>query len=170
MAVFVRYYCDCQKYIMIDTQRLGTTNHYSLRYQLGMRFTCHHSRRGKAKNCPHCPAAEHRRSEPIRLTNCPSPDLSGRVCGTAADNRATREAEGQVEGAACVKDIGNKEFKDKCYRTRTGLTNGRQQLGEQLGSIPVFRGYTKEQNIVPCFDFLNKPVPFLCDGTDDRIV
>ena len=26
------------------------------------------------------------------------PDWSGRVCGTAADNRAAREAEGQVEG------------------------------------------------------------------------
>ena len=35
----------------------------------------------------------------MKVTHCLRPDLSGRVCGTAADNRAAREAEGQVEGA-----------------------------------------------------------------------
>jgi len=34
----------------------------------------------------------------MKVTHCLSPDLSGRVCGTAADDRCAREAEGQVEG------------------------------------------------------------------------
>ena len=34
----------------------------------------------------------------MKVTRCLRPDLSGRVRGTAADNRAAREAEGQVEG------------------------------------------------------------------------
>ena len=35
----------------------------------------------------------------MKVTHCLSPDLLGRVCGTAADNRCAREAEGQVEGS-----------------------------------------------------------------------
>ena len=34
----------------------------------------------------------------MKVTHCLRPDWSGRVCGTAADNRCAREAEGQVEG------------------------------------------------------------------------
>jgi len=35
----------------------------------------------------------------MKGTHCLSPDSSGRVCGTAAGSRCTREAEGQVDGA-----------------------------------------------------------------------
>ena len=35
----------------------------------------------------------------MKVMHCLSPDWSGRVCGTAADDRCARVAEGQVEGA-----------------------------------------------------------------------
>ena len=57
----------------------------------------------------------------MKVTHCLSPDLSGRVCGTAADNRAARVAEGQVEGAF--------SFASFCGIRLENITLGKERKG-----------------------------------------
>jgi len=53
--------------------------------------------------------------------HCLRPDLSGRVCGTAAGIRRAREAEGQVEGGLSFASFSLAAKENEEKRTNTGM-------------------------------------------------
>jgi hypothetical protein len=75
----------------------------------------------------------------IKVTHCLSPDLSGRVCGTAAGKRCARVAEGQVEGSLSFASFSlavkeNEEGNWVGFRT---ASSGLRQFARLIG--PVLR-------------------------------
>ena len=57
-----------------------------------------------------------------------SPDLSGRVCRTAADNRCAREAQGQVDGAFSLTVFMNNTLGLGLQSPTLGIAHGAERM------------------------------------------